>query len=319
MNQFITIRKIFPARIDFNDLSYVISPEQEIPVDDALKESIARYGFLHPPILRENDSGAFVIVAGRKRLQAAGSIHAGIECSCLVISKKVPEIDVFHVLLEEIQLSRPLSMVEKATFLQKITAIAAPKEIAEEFLPCLDLAPSPQVLEQTLRLLDLESPILQAIHRGTVSEAVVPDLLSFPTDDRLVLFEIIVALRPSFSNQRKLLRMCRELASRHKTTIAIMLDDAVVQSILHHQDANPPQKTKKLMQWLNEQYMPRSTQAEAEFHHFLTAMQLPRNVSLAHTPFFENDLMTLSITFPDRSSLLRAWGKISHAIPKNNT
>jgi beta-mannanase len=58
--------------------------------------------------------------------------------------------------------------------------------------------------------------------------------------------------------------------------------------------------------------MPRYRQAAEEFRRLITAMQLPQNVSIAHTPFFEDDSMTLSITYPNRNSLQHAWKKISH-------
>jgi hypothetical protein len=86
-----------------------------------------------------------------------------------------------------------------------------------------------------------------------------------------------------------------------------------VQSILQHQDANPPQKTKNLMLWLYRRHMPRAQQAEEEFNRFISALQLPQNVSVGHTPFFEDDAMTLAITFPNRKSLQEAWKKIRHA------
>jgi ParB family chromosome partitioning protein len=134
-----------------------------------------------------------------------------------------------------------------------------------------------------------------------------------PAQDRKILFEIITSLRLSASYQKKILSICRELAGRENIDIAALLDDDEVGQILHHKDANPPQKTKKLMTWLSGKYMPRSRQAEKEFKRFTMAMQLPPNVSIEHTPFFEDDSMTLSITYTNRKSLQHAWEKIKNA------
>jgi ParB family chromosome partitioning protein len=313
MNPDLTLQNIRLSQIDFDDYSYTISPEHETVVDETLKKSLARYGILHPPIIRENNSGFYSIAAGRKRLLAASLLYPENACTCLVIPVRIPEISVFHILLEEIQLTRQLTAVERAIFLQKITGILDKTKITKEFLPRLGLAANPFVIKQTVKLLELEDYILQSIHYGKVNEAVARGFIPLPAQDRKILFEIITSLRLSASYQKKILSICRELAGRENIDIAALLDDDEVGQILHHKDANPPQKTKKLMTWLSGKYMPRSRQAEKEFKRFTMAMQLPPNVSIEHTPFFEDDSMTLSITYTNRKSLQHAWEKIKNA------
>ncbi|UCD66753.1 MAG: ParB N-terminal domain-containing protein [Deltaproteobacteria bacterium] len=313
MNPDLTLQNIRLSQIDFDDYSYTISPEHETVVDETLKKSLARYGILHPPIIRENNSGFYSIAAGRKRLLAASLLYPENACTCLVIPVRIPEISVFHILLEEIQLTRQLTAVERAIFLQKITGILDETQITKEFLPRLGLAANPFVIKQTVKLLELEDYILQSIHYGNVNEAVARGFIPLPAQDRKILFEIITSLRLSASYQKKILSICRELAGRENIDIAALLDDDEVGQILHHKDANPPQKTKKLMTWLSGKYMPRSRQAEKEFKRFTMAMQLPPNVSIEHTPFFEDDSMTLSITYTNRKSLQHAWEKIKNA------
>lgn len=313
----LTIKNIDLSQVDFNDLSYSIAPIPESEIDSTLKASIARHGILHPPIVREINSVSYTIIAGRKRLLAWRSLAKEKTCHCLVISRQIPEFEVFHILLAEIQLVRQLTMVEKALFLQKIAAVAEEKQIVKEFLPRLNLAPDPSVMKQTLRLLELEAPILKGIHQGYVNETVARDFVSLPLQDRSILFEIVASLRLSLSNQKKLLQICRELASRENKSITALLATPEVQAILHHPDANPPQKTKNLMTWLARRHKSRSIHAEEEFNRFVNEIRLPRNVSVAHTPFFEDDAVTLSITFRNRSFLLQAWEKIKHVTRDN--
>lgn len=308
----LTIKNIDLSQVDFNDLSYSIAPIPESEIDSTLKASIARHGILHPPLVREINSVSYTIIAGRKRLLAWRSLAKEKTCHCLVISRQIPEFEVFHILLAEIQLVRQLTMVEKALFLQKIAAVAEEKQIVKEFLPRLNLAPDPSVMKQTLRLLELEAPILKGIHQGYVNETVARDFVSLPLQDRSILFEIVASLRLSLSNQKKLLQICRELASRENKSITALLATPEVHAILHHPEANPPQKTKNLMTWLARRHKSRSIHAEEEFNRFINEIRLPGNVSVTHTPFFEDDAVTLSITFRNRSFLLQAWEKIKH-------
>ena len=313
----LTIKNIGLSQVDFNDLSYAIAPIPEGEIDSTLKASIARHGILHPPIVREINPVSYTIIAGRKRLLAWRSLAKEQTCNCLIISRQIPEFEIFHILLAEIQLVRQLTMVEKALFLQKIAAVAEEKQIVKEFLPRLNLAPDPSVMKQTLRLLELEAPILKSIHQGYVNETVARDFVSLPLQDRSILFEIIASLRLSLSNQKKLLQISRELASRENKSITALLATPEVHAILHHPDANPPQKTKNLMTWLTRRHKPRSMHAEEEFNRFINEIRLPRNVSVAHTPFFEDDAVTLSITFRNRGFLLQAWEKIKHVTRDN--
>ena len=317
MPQVLTIKNIDLSQVDFNDLSYAIAPIPESEIDSTLKASIARHGILHPPIVREINPVTYTIIAGRKRLLAWRSLAKEQTCHCLVISRQIPEFEIFHILLAEIQLVRQLTMVEKALFLQKIAAVAEEKQIVKEFLPRLNLAPDPSVMKQTLRLLELEAPILKGIHQGYVNETVARDFVTLPLQDRSILFEIVASLRLSLSNQKKLLQICRELASRENKSITALLATPEVHAILHHPDANPPQKTKNLMTWLARRHKSRSIHAEEEFNRFVNEIRLPRNVSVAHTPFFEDDAVTLSITFRNRSFLLQAWEKIKHVTRDN--
>jgi len=317
MTPILTIKNIRISQVDFNDLSYLISPQPQIAVDQNLTESISKYGILHPPIVKENSPAFYSIVAGRKRLLALKSLQAEAACSCLIISRQLPEIDVFHILLEETRLTRHLTTAEKAVFLQKIAPITDEKKIVDEFLPRLGLPPDPFLMKQVLMLLDLEDPVLQDIHQGYIHERVALEFVPLSPPDRRALFALITSLHLSVSNQKKLLTICRELASRENTSIAALLDHDAVHEIVTHQDANPPQKTKKLMTWLTRRHMPRSRQAEDEFNHFTTTLRLPSNVSVGHTPFFENDAVTLAITFNDRKSLQHAWEKIRQTTNDN--
>jgi len=313
MSRILKLKNISLQQVDLADFSYSLSPEQDDLPDETLISSISRYGILHPPIVRETSPESYTVVAGRKRLLALASLERENTCACLIISSRIPEADVFFILLEEVQLARPLTAVEKAIFLQKTMAIMDERLIIEEFLPRLGLAPHASVLKQALKLLSLEDPILCSIQHGRTNAAVAHELIGLSAQDRMALFALIEALRLSFSYQKKLLNICRDLASRGNTSIAALLDHDEVHEILQHQEANPPQKTKNLMLWLTRSQMPRYKEATEEFKRFTTAMHLPQNVSVDHTPYFEDDAMTLSITFPDRKSLQQAWEKIRHA------
>ena len=307
------------SSIDFTDSSYSISPEKDIVLEEAFKKSIAKHGILHPPIIRKKDSGSHAIVTGKKRLFAFRSLYPEALTSCfLVIPAEVPEIDVYSILLEDIRISRQLTPVEKALLLEKISSLVDIDYVVNEFLPRMDLPPDPFHIRQSLMLLTLEAPIILAIHRGEMHEGVARDITSLPGTDRMALLEIITSLHLSVSYQKKLVRNCRDIAGREKKSIAGILESPEALAIINHPGMNPPQKTKKLMTWLTRKHMPRSSQAETEFADFIAEMRLPDAVTIQHSPFFEDDAVTLSIPFSNRKSLQEAWKKIQNALHKQD-
>ena len=315
MNQNIHPKSLDISLIDFADFSYSISPDREIVLDEIFTQSIIRHGILHPPIVKEIEPDSYVIVAGRKRLFAIRALFPEEKtCNCLIISAKTQETDIFSILLEDILSSRKFTPIEKAIFLQKISSTMNEKQIAKEFLPRIDLPPDPFYCRQSVKLLNLEKPIIREIHQGNINEKVALDIISLSAKDRMAVFHIMSSLRLSVSNQKKLLNICRELSSRMDKTITAILEDTDVQDILNHEEANPPQKAKNLMNWLSRKYRPRSSQSEDEFKRFIASMQLPRNVSVNHSPFFENDSVTLSITFSNKKSIQNAWKTIKDTI-----
>lgn len=303
------------SRIDFTDFSYSITPARTGKPDESLTESIARHGILHPPIVKRTTQNKFGIVTGRKRLQAFSALFPEKKtCTCMVIPEPVSEVDVFSLLLAETRGKRQLSPVEKAVFLSKTSSLMNDKQAAKEFLPLLDLPPDPAHIRKMVSLLELEEPLISALHRGTLNEAVARDMVPLSGKDRAAVFQIISSLHLSVSYQKKLLNICRELASRENKSIAVILEDKSIQEIIRHKGANPPQITKNLMNRLSRKYLPRSSKADDEFRQFVAALQLPRNASVDHTPFFEDDAVTLSISFSNRKIFQNAWENIKDAL-----
>ena len=304
MNRYATHKYLDIKRIDFDDFSYSLSPEKIVHPDNLLKESIARHGIIHPPIVKEKKSGSYVIVSGRRRLLAFRFLFPQkTSCGCMIFSADVPEADVFFILLEEITSRRQLTPIEKALFLQKTSALLDEKTITENFLERMGLPRDPAQIRLGKILLNLEDILVLAVHLGDLSESTARDLIPLAADDRLAVYEIISALHLGINYQRKLLSVCRELADREERTIASLLLDRDIQEIICHRDANPPQKAKNLMSYLMRRYKPRSSEAEVEFNRMAASLQLPKNLSVKHTPSFEDDSVTLAITLPDKTSL----------------
>ena len=172
-------------------------------------------------------------------------------------------------------------------------------------MPILGQKAHPYQVEKLLRLNNLEEVIQEALHDDSLDAKVAWELEKLSFADRMALFEIIMALKLSVANQKKITLICREVAIRTETTIAAFLATDESQEILNDMGLNPPQKTARFMAWLQKKQFPRLAQAEQEFKEFCRTLNLPQGASVQHSPFFEKDQVTLTLTFENREELLK--------------
>jgi ParB family chromosome partitioning protein len=304
------IKRIQLSQIDFEDTTYRLVPFIEDQAAPALRESIVRVGLLHPPILKENFTGSFQIVAGRKRLHILRDSIAARDCACIILPQDIDKLTLFSILLEETLFKRSLTSVEKAFFFTNILQIIDIDQAAQQFLPRFGLTPSPYHIKKMLALLDLEDQLLKDLHQGLLNEKTAHELTRLSFRDRLALFETIKQLQLSVGKQQKLLLACRELSGRTRTAIGDILSCAEVHDILNHPQANPPQKSTNLMTWLTQKQFPRLSAAERKFNEFSTALNLPPGAVLSHSLSFEKDAITLSLLFNNENDFLKSWQKM---------
>lgn len=310
------ISRININHIDFSDDSYSLVPPfmtSQIPV--SLTESIRRCGILHPPVVKEKSASSFAIVAGRKRLLAAIEVTAAASCDCHKLTETTDDIDVLAICLEAALLSRPLTPVERAVFCKKALVLIDENELAARFLPMMGLTPSVYHIHRDLKLLELEEPLVIALHEGVLDDRVAYELTKFSFSDRVALFEVINTLQLSVGNQKKLAITCRELSARHNTTISALLHNPEVDAIINHGEANTPQKTANLMKWLTGARFPRLSQAEKEFQHFTAGLGLPDQARLEHSPSFEKDELLFTLSCANQKDFLAIWEKIRDFFP----
>ncbi len=289
--------------IDFQDEAYLLQPIPSHEPPQRLVASIKRVGILHPPLVDAAERGRYRIITGRNRLLAAHKLHF-TSCDCHVLPAGSSPLETFALLLEEKIASAPPTVVEQAIFFKKISPWIDLDQAARRFLPLLGLEAHPSQAKKLLRLNNLEEVIQQTLHQGGLDPKVALELEKLSFADRMALFEIIMALRLSVGNQRKLTLISREVAVRNQTTIAAFLGGDQSQEILNNTALNPPQKTAHFMNWLQKEQFPRLSQAEQEFKDFCKSLHLPPGASIQHSPSFEKDEISLTLTFKNQEELL---------------
>jgi ParB-like chromosome segregation protein Spo0J len=306
-------QEILPSRIDLDDLAFCLAPVGREKISAQLRDSVARCGLIPPPLLTSRDDGKFTVVAGHARLRAFQLIPGAKLGGCLVLPATTPPAILLTLALQDILLRRPATLLEKAICWQKAVDCMGKERAAREFGPQLELTRqlTPARLE---KIATLDPKMQEALQAGRLEPKTLFKLMDLDRPDGDILFATIEHLRPSSSNQRKLIEHCLELHHRRKQRIAALLAEPECLAIINHPEANPPQKTAMLMSWLTGQCFPRLTEAEKEFRSFVGKLQLPKWATIEHTPSFEQDSLKLTIDFTDQARLAEKWPTIRQAV-----
>jgi hypothetical protein len=270
---------------------------------DDLNASLSRTGILHPPIVTVKDVNRFEIVCGYRRLLFASSSRQAEHINCHILDDDTPPASLLDIVLTDQSIAHPLSLAEKARFVKICTEYLDEDQIIECFFDRLQLAKRRSTLATLLEILSQPPLLVAEIHNGSLQEKRFMEILRLPAvADRVAMVKLFTHLSMNDGKQKKFLPLIRDLAFRLDTSIAAYLDAPTIQDIFNHPEMNTPQKVQHLATFLQCQTNPLSSQAEDEFLRKVRALRIPENCTIAHSPSFEKDEVTLSITFSNLSN-----------------
>ncbi len=287
-----------PLRAIVYTRDWSLHPWDSPTVSDELLRSFCRIGILHKPILLAKEWGKFDILCGFKRLQFALSNAQEENVECLVLAKDTELTTILDTLLADQSLFSPLSLVEKARFVEICTHFLSHQDIVSEYLETLQLRKNISTITELKNILQQDQTIITEIHAGRLQGKMVAELLRLPENsDRIALVQLFRNLGMGYGKQKRFFTFIRDLAFRQNHTISTYLKTPPISEILEHPAMNVPQKIEHLNNYLERQVCPMSSKAEVEFTKQVRGLHLPSRCTISHSPAFENDGITLSITF----------------------
>lgn len=298
--------RIYINEINLKDTSYQLTPFPSTEPDKRLKDDIRSHGILHPPLLLEQGSHLYIVLSGRKRIEAVGN-ELDEAIPALILTTKQP-LQIFSTLLRHRMIGSPLNPVEQAVFCQKALASLSMDELLP-LLPVMGLKEKPHIPSQLIALLKLEESVLMGLHRGWISLRAAKNIALLPKPDQQVLCQWIKQLQLGGSKQQKLIDLVNELTQRLQINAETLLAQWQKKG-QERQQLNGPQQGASLLNWLQEQYSPSLTTAEKQFREFCKELGLPPGVEVTHTLSFEDEEVRLSIDFGCKEKLKEKWEQI---------
>ena len=307
-------RKTIPLdSIDLENRALVITFAPDL---DALRESLARAGMIHPPLVQEAVADSrYRVVVGYKRILAARELGWN-RLDVKLARPGEDELELFLHGLEENLGTRPLNLVEKALALDKLRHQfgLTEKEVLSSHLPRLGLGSDPGTLSLYLALAGLEEEILHGLAEGELSLSAAHRLAERAPEERLAYFRMVHRLKPGKNLQREFLDLLADIGRREKTPINSLLAEREIAFLIENKDLPAPQRSGRLRRALLRRRYPRFSEAMELYEQLRRQFRLPPGTSLSAPPYFEGRDWRLSVTFRNREELKRAHKTLGELI-----
>lgn len=301
--------------IDFTP-AWNLHPWEYRVIPPELQENLTLNGVIHPPLVIADSAQTFAIVSGARRIEFVRRSSGLSHIDCLVVDKEAPHSIILNLILADQGCVSPLSLAEKARFIEIACQFLEMEDIATLFRTKLQLKNGRSALPDVLKILQQDVKIIREIHAGRLQERMVAEILSLPEkSDRLTLVQLFKDLGMGDGKQKKFFYLIRDIAFKNGSSISAFLQKEDIRAILDHAEMNIPQQIHHLGNLLQQEINPSSSLAEGAFSKQVKTLQLPANYAISHSPSFEKDEITLSITFKNFAECQHYLSQKSKPIP----
>jgi len=288
------------------DSRWNLHPWVRDEISQELGDSFSQAGVLHPPVLIQSDD-AYQLLCGYRRLKYAQ--QAGLkQISCAVVKKETEPAAIMTLILEDQKSTGGLSPAEKARFLQLVEELGG-EELKKNFIQSLGLCRKQAEVELLAQLHTQSIDLIRDIHHSRLSLQMFAELQQLPNpEDRQRILQLFREWDLGGGKQKRIIQQLRDCAGKEGKSIGELLDSQEIQEILHHAQLNVPQKIQHLNTILQQHLLADSSARERAFREEVRELRLPSRAELNHSPAFERDDVTLSLTFPDMEAC-KVWLK----------
>lgn len=269
------------------------------------RSSIIKMGLIYMPFVLEQKGDSYSVVTGMRTIAAAIRLHNLEAVQCRVLAADTPMETILSCIYEEYaNNTHELSPIEMAHFYALCNSRLASSEL-EPFLADHNIPGKPHHVRRALDLLELESPLQAGLYEGGLTESSAREMLRLKAEDRIACYALFQQLRLGGGKQRRMLSLLRDLAGRQGCTLADFIASPTVQDILEHLEMNTPQKAHFLLQNLQQLHTPSLAEAEEQFERWKAQLPLAPHCDVEHSASFEQDKVSLRITFENRETLAK--------------
>lgn len=293
-----SVRRVSLSEIDTTDRTFRITTNSDYA---DLVPAIKGMGLLQPPLLAAKGKG-YIVVSGFRRIAACQAIPLN-EIPARITNGHLPGILHAQMAIADNGFQRPLNVVEQSRALALIRRFAPNPADWQAIAQIVGLPNSQAGAQRLLPIADMPESLQMAIVNGSIALPVALSITKLKNKDADILSTFLQRINTGLNNQRELLELIVEMSIIKKISIAHVLEQEDIATILDEEDASMPQRVQRLRQVLKKMRYPALSEAEDAFLLAFKALGVNSVIQLHPPRFFEGKTFRLSLSIRSRQQL----------------
>ena len=304
----------YSETVNINDIDFEFTPfsfSYGFELDQIIK-SIQKVGLINYPILKK-EGDRFIIVTGYKRLLALKKL-GWPRVKCRIMAQDIPFLECLLISLYENITTRDFNDIEKAILLSRLSQYLTRDQIIQEYMPLLRLPRYDHILDMYIWIdRDLQDDIKMLVIKERISINTLRRFFEWgiPKEDLKVYSWILSNLKLSQNQQKEFVEYSYDVCKEKKISLEQFFSGSGIRDIIKNNSLNINDKTKKILYILRQARFPRLYEAKNKFDNIIKKMNLPDNVVISASPYFESPYYKMEISF-------RNGRELRHKIKKLN-
>ena len=266
------------------------------PIPQSLLESVQKIGVMNPPIFYQ-EGHELILIHGARRIAILNEIDPLQDIPVKIIdSSEMVHRDAFDINLFENLSTRTLNPIEKSLILSALRPLLDEETILKDYMLLLDLAPTPEAMEQYQQLSQISALAKDSVARGDLQADNALFLLEFSMEDQDFLLSVITKLALGVNSQKQFLRLAWDISKKANRSFvhAYPLED--IERILSSQ-FSPSQKWARIEEALKHRRYPVLSQINDQYKAIRHELKIPPEISLQAPPYFEKEEYSIQFRF----------------------
>lgn len=309
LNKLDVLHSIALSSINSEDSAFHISTQSQ---NHKLVAAIQQMGLLHPPILKQRDSG-YGIVCGFRRIEACRQIGWS-EVPAFILDPDTPDSACALYAIADNSFQRPLNLIEISRSLYLLSSHFKDESVQLKYASLLGLSTHRTHMKKIEKICHLPKPIQDSILADTLSLAVALDLSELDSKTAVALVRLFDQLNIGLNKQRQLILLFKEIAQRENTTVYNLMNEKEVRQILNNTELDRVQISQQIKSYLKKRRYPTITQFRKDFEKQVKALKLGNSVSLIPPKDFEGTTYTLTLRYDSHAELKDLKSKLDRVV-----
>lgn len=289
-------KKLYLKEIFLEDerfrISYYFSLEKLI-------HSIKSVGLVNPPLVGFRDKH-FILVSGWKRVLAC--LKLSLSSLPVFVIQEEDDLKTFLAAFYENLATREFSLLEKAEILSRLKKFGEDeRKIIRHYMPLLNIPSTLSHFESFLAFSKFESEVKRIIYEKNMPFSSAKLLSEFAPQERRLLLPLLSPLGQN--KMKEVLEDLKEISKKNDIPAKKILSSKEIQDIMDSERLSPLQKADKIRLFLKRVRHPTLSSWSESFDSSLKKLQLPKNIMVKPSPFFEEESFSVNFSFGNREEL----------------